>query len=244
MLKAAKVIVSDYQGVFPKAHKELLKLPGIGEYTAGAIMSIAYNQPYHATDGNVIRVLSRFYLIKEDMRDEKNKKQIKQINQALIEKARPFIYTQAIMELGALICKPTQPLCQSCPISEDCLAYQNNAVENYPYISKAKKKKTMHYHVYVIEEDDMLYLRKRHQTLLGGMYEFPQYETKEKLPFEYRKIEALDSVKHVFTHLIWQMDVYKVQLLSAAPDDWVKIKKSHLRDYPMAKAHIKIANQI
>lgn len=244
MLKAAKVIVSDHQGIFPKEHKQLLKLPGIGEYTAGAIMSIAYNKPFHATDGNVIRVLSRVYLINDDMRIEKNKKQIKQINQGLLEQATPYIYTQAIMELGALICKPNQPLCSSCPISDGCLAYKNKVVDQYPFISKAKKKKTIHYHVYVIEDGDSLYLRKRNQTLLGGMYEFPQYEKGIEPPFDYKKLETLKSVKHVFTHLIWQMDVYRVELLSAAQEDWYLVKKNQIHEYPMAQAHKKIANQI
>jgi A/G-specific adenine glycosylase len=244
MLKAAKVIVSDHQGIFPSNHKQLLKLPGIGEYTAGAIMSIAYNQPYHATDGNVIRVLSRVYLINDDMRIEKHKKQIKLLNQALVEKSSPYIYTQAIMELGALICKPSQPLCEKCPISSDCLAYQNKVTDNYPFISKAKKKKTVQYQVFVFEDRDMVYIRKRDQALLGGMYEFPQYEKDTKLPFDYKKIETLKPVKHVFTHLIWQMDVYRVELLSPKQKDWLKIKKADLKDYPMANAHKKIANQI
>ncbi|HKL47698.1 MAG TPA: A/G-specific adenine glycosylase [Candidatus Izemoplasmatales bacterium] len=244
MLKAAKVIVKEYAGVFPKTHKEILKLPGIGEYTAGAIMSIAYNKPFHATDGNVIRVLSRYYLNTKNMRIEKNKKAIKLCNQKLIEKSTPSIYTQAIMELGALVCKPKKPLCKACPIQSGCLAHERNQVIHVPYLSKAKKKRTTHYKVLLIDDGQSIYLRKRTETLLGGMYEFPMVENNEKLPINYEIIEALDPVKHVFTHLVWQMSVYRVKLKQSPPQSWIKVKKDMLYQFPMATAHKKIADQL
>ena len=244
MLKAAKKIVNDNQSIFPSTYTDVLKLPGVGEYTAGAIMSIAYDKAYAATDGNVIRVLARYYLIETDMREEKNKKEIKKLNQSLVEKSKPSIYTQAIMELGALVCKPASPKCHECPLADTCKAYKKNVVEDLPYLSKAKNKKSVFFNTFVIEDGDYLYLRKRTETLLGGMYEFPQFEKHLKHPFDDQKTEQLTSVKHVFTHLIWHMDVYGVKLIGQPLKDWVKIPKNHLHDYPMAIAHKKIANQL
>lgn len=242
MLKAAKKIVKDYNGIFPSTYKEVLALPGVGEYTAGAIMSIAFNKPFSATDGNVIRVLSRVKDIKEDMRQEKHKNKIKSLNQSLIEKARPEIYTQAIMELGALICKPKNPKCNECPLANFCMAYEKDMQEQRPYLSKKAKKKTIHYNVYIIKENSQIYLRKRTEKLLGGMYEFPQFEENEPMAFSYEVIKALGHKKHIFTHLVWKMDVYEIKLLSKALDDWQLIDINQLNQYPMATAHKKIAN--
>ncbi|MDA3931174.1 MAG: A/G-specific adenine glycosylase [Tenericutes bacterium] len=242
MLKAAKTVHSEYKDEFPSTYQEIRKLAGIGEYTAGAIMSIAYNKPFAATDGNVIRVIARTYDIKDDMRIEKNKKQIKLINQQLIDAAIPKIYTQAIMELGALVCRPVNPACEDCPIHGTCKAYILNKQNELPYFSKKKNKKTIKYHVFLIEDDNSLYLRKRTERLLGGMYEFPQFEENEMIPFDYEVIEDKGTYKHVFTHLIWEMKVERIKLKSEPLTVWLKINKELIKDYPMATAHKKIIN--
>lgn len=242
MHQAAKVIVEKHQGIFPKTYKEIIALPGIGEYSVGAIMSIAFNQPVSATDGNVIRVLSRVYNIDKDMRLEKHKKDIKTINQSLIVNGRPAIYTQALMELGALICRPKKPLCDSCPIQKDCLAYGLNRQEDLPVLSKKPKKKKVHYKTLVIQEGDYTYLRKRTERLLGGMYEFPQFD--QELPINYEVIKHFGEVKHVFTHLIWVMDIYKVQSISKPLDGWIKVKLADIKNYPMSVAHKKVLKQV
>jgi len=242
MLKAAKIMESKYQGVFPKTYQEVKSLPGIGDYTAGAIMSIAYNQPYSAIDGNVIRVLSRVYKIQVDMRLEKNKKIIKSINQGLIEQATPYIYTQALMELGALICKPTNPICHLCPLNDACLAYHQHIQEQLPKLSKKPKKKDLQLNTFIITHNNSIYLRKRTQQLLEGMYEFPQYEGQP--PFTYQLIEELGHIHHHFTHLVWTMNVYKVTLTSKPPKDFIEVPVHSLSEYPMATAHKKIANLI
>lgn len=239
--KAAKIIVTQHNGVIPSSYKEVRELPGIGDYTAGAIMSIAYNKPYNATDGNVIRVLSRLMNINDDMRIEKNIKQITAINQNFIEKANPNIYTQAIMELGALICRPIHPKCKLCPLNSECQAYKNNLQSTLPFLSKKPEKKLIKYQVFIIRDNNYLYLRKRKEKLLGGMYEFPQFE-EDLLPFDYHVIKVLGYKKHVFTHLIWDMKVLEVKLLSKPLDDWIKIAIDDLKLYPMATAHKKIAN--
>ncbi|QLY40866.1 A/G-specific adenine glycosylase [Hujiaoplasma nucleasis] len=239
--KAAKIVVTQHKGIFPSSFKEVRKLPGIGDYTAGAIMSIAYNKPYNATDGNVIRVLSRLMNINDDMRIDKNKKQITAINQSFIEKANPNIYTQAIMELGALICRPIHPKCKLCPLNSECLAYKNNLQNTLPNLSKKPEKKLIQYKVFIIRDNNYLYLRKRKEKLLGGMYEFPQFE-EDLLPFDYHVIKVLGHKKHIFTHLIWEMKALEVKLISEPLDEWIKISIDDLKLYPMATAHKKIAN--
>ena len=249
MHEAAQVIVNQFSGEFPKTYEEILSLPGIGHYTAGAIMSIAYNKPYSALDGNVIRVLSRYYGIEDDFRIEKNKKNLNQINQKIIEKATPRIYTQALMELGAVICKPRQAKCELCPIQEQCFANQNQVVDQLPFLSKLKKQKEISYITLVIENEDDIYLNKRSEKLLEGMYEYPQYEAENIFyVLDQLKDDGIELIcqedektyRHVFSHQIWVMKVYKCRLLSKPHPHWIAIKKTELNHIPMGIAHRKI----
>jgi A/G-specific adenine glycosylase len=246
---AAKIIVNEHDGFFPNTYEEVLNLPGIGKYTAGAIMSIAYNEPYSALDGNVVRVLSRFYANSNDMRQEKNRKVLDQINQQLVEKATPEIYTHAIMELGATLCRPKNPQCEICPLKNDCLAFHKNLVSVLPYLSKLKPKVEMNYITLFIEKDGYIFLNKREEDLLKGMYEYPQFESESILSviaeLESRDIfinvmKEMKTYKHVFTHQVWHMNVYFVTLLSEPYPSWVKVKKDELNQLPMAIAHRKI----
>lgn len=249
MIKAANTIVDHFQGVFPSTYKEILSLPGIGKYTAGAMMSIAFNQPYAATDGNVIRVLSRAYNISKDMRVDKNRNLIDQLNQSMIETVAPNIYTESLMELGALICLPKKPLCNNCPLCDTCLAFKNSTQEMLPVISKLPDKKEVHYISLIVHEKHQIYVRKRTEMLLQGMYEYPQIiaknfnEAKRLLENEGVHISLLykdKTYKHVFTHLKWVMDVYHVQLISGNKSDWMLVDLNDLSLYPMATAHRQI----
>jgi A/G-specific adenine glycosylase len=238
MHQAAQMIVDQYQGIFPSTYDEIIKLPGIGAYSVGAIMSIAFNQPVSATDGNVIRVLSRLYDIEKDMRLTKHNNEISQLNQSLIINAHPHVYTQAMMELGALICKPKQPLCDACPLKQTCKAYELGKVDQLPILSKKPKKKTHRFKTFIIRHNDVVYLRKRTEKLLGGMYEFPQFSG--DIPFNFKPIKDIGHVKHIFTHLIWEMDVIEVELVSKPLDEWVPISLAELNQYPMSTAHKKV----
>ncbi len=249
MHEAAMVIITKYHGNFPGIYEDVINLPGIGKYTAGAIMSIAYDKPYSAVDGNVIRVLSRYLGDYGDMRKEKEKKKLDQYNQHMIEKAHPRIYTESMIELGALICKPKQPKCESCPLNEHCFAYQNYCVDQLPFLSKLKKQKVFQYHVFVLEDEYHYYLRKRTESLLEGMYEWPQFESEsyyaaiEQLSERGIEAEIIDSLghyKHVFSHQIWEMDAYLLRVIQCNSSEFIKIKKENLSQYPMAVAHQKI----
>ena len=249
MHETAKIIVDQYQGKFPKTYKEIINLPGIGTYTAGAILSIAYNLPISAVDGNVIRVLARYYGLFDDFRLDKNKKKLDQINQTLIEKATPNIYTQALMELGALICRPKSPACVSCPLNDHCVAYHDDITHELPVLSKLKKQKEFHYMTLIIEDDEHIYLRKRTESLLEGMYEYPQFEA-ESINYvlnelsdqniELKNIKFIDHYTHVFSHQIWKMEVYQAKLVDHYKEDWIPIKKEKMSNLPMAIAHKKI----
>lgn len=249
MKEAAIKILNHHKGVFPKTYEEIISLPGIGTYTAGAMMSIAYNEPYSALDGNVIRVLSRMLGDSHDMRQDVNKKRLDLYNQSMIEKANPRIYSEAMIELGALICRPKQPKCEICPLNEHCYAFLNDQVENYPFLSKLKKQKVLSYIVFVLEDEHHYYLNKRKESLLEGMYEWPQFE-KESLYSALDELsdlninayvkEDLGFYKHVFSHQIWEMQVYKLFVTNDKSDIYLKIKKSELKHYPMAIAHQKI----
>jgi len=136
MHKASKIIHKDYSNNFPNKYEDVIKLPGVGEYTAGAIMSFAYNKPYSALDGNVIRVLSRLYEIELDIRLQSTKKKMNLINQKIIQNYDPRLYSNAMMELGSQVCNPNNPQCEICPLSDICIA---NKIENqikYPIKSK------------------------------------------------------------------------------------------------------------
>jgi len=250
MHQAAKVVCDQYHGVFPKTYKEVLALPGVGKYTAGAIMSIVYNKPYSALDGNVIRVLSRYLNIDSDMRMQKHRNQLDKINQSYIENARPYIYTQAMMELGATICKPKNPLCESCPLNEHCIAYHENLQDQLPFLSKLKKQKELHYITLVVKDKEFIYLYKRTEELLKDMMMYPQYESEsirqvlddlEEQGIVLENIGHLGKYKHVFTHLIWYMDVYEVRVINIkSKHHWQKIKISDVGKVAMAIAHRKI----
>ncbi len=252
MHKAAKQIIEQMKGHFPDDYHNVKALHGVGQYTAGAIMSIAYNKPYAATDGNVIRVLSRVFAITEDMRQDKHRLIIHQINQANIEKARPRIYTQAIMELGALICKPTSPACEQCPINEDCLAYKNNLVETLPYMTKKIPQKTQKLMTLILRKNNGVFLRQRTERLLHGMYEYPQFERQDidqlrqalsQQGIKLDQVVFLKTYRHVFTHRIWEMDVYQADVISGAAEDWELCDLKKINHIPMAVAHRQIVIQ-
>lgn len=250
LLKAANYIMDIHEGMFPDTYEEVLKLPGVGKYTAGAIMSIAYNKPYSALDGNVIRVLSRYLNLGDDFRIEKNRKKLDQINQAYIEHATPNIYTQALMELGATVCRPKKPKCESCPLNKYCLAYEFGIQESLPFMSRLKDKKMFQYITLQIYDDEQhIFLRKRTENLLEGMYEYPQFESESifdvisTLETKHIFIDVIKDMgiyKHVFTHQIWEMHVYQVKLISGIDKSWTKVSIDDIKKLPMAIANRKI----
>jgi len=206
--RGARYIVEQHGGRFPDDPASLRRVPGIGSYTAGAILSIAFGIPAPAVDGNVMRVLSRVFLMEQDIGQARSRADFEKKVMQLI-KGDPGIFNQALMELGALVCMPRKPACQECPVSCLCQAYGRNVVEQYPVKAKKPKPSTEKYRVLVIKRDGRYWMEKRPEGgLLSGLWGFPligEDRWREIEPFLTDK-RFLKRVIHVFTHRRWELE--------------------------------------
>lgn len=220
--KAAEVISEQYKGKFPEEYSEILKLPGIGKYTAGAISSIAFGQPCSAVDGNVLRVITRLEENGTDIKDEKFKKQIGEKLEAVYPVGCCSEFTQSLMELGATVCVPNgDPKCEECPLKRGCSAYKNNTWQKYPVKQEKIKRKRIDKTVLILSTEQKIAVSKRAEKgLLGGLWELPNVDEKmneqevkqwlEERGIEVIQIKKHKSAKHIFTHLEWYMKCYQV----------------------------------
>lgn len=216
-------VVETYGGRVPNNRVDISKLKGVGPYTAGAVLSIAYGKPEHAVDGNVMRVLSRVLNIDADIALPKTKKIFEEAVMLLIDREYTSEFNQGLMELGALICTPTSPKCLLCPVREYCTAFHEGDPASLPVKTKKTKTKTIELDVFVARDRDGRYLleKRAEEGLLASMWQFPilerKGETHTTLCERYNiKIEdtliPLMTFKHVFSHLVWQMDSYIVNV--------------------------------
>ncbi|CAL2074962.1 A/G-specific adenine glycosylase [Tenacibaculum dicentrarchi] len=175
----AKQVANDFNGVFPNTYKELLKLKGIGDYTASAIASVCYDEPVAVVDGNVYRVLARYFGIKTAINSSKGIKEFKELAQTLIDVSQPGMYNQAIMDFGALQCKPQNPLCDSCPLSESCVALDKKLIKELPVKEKKIKVKKRYFnYLVVVTDDNKTNIEQRiGKGIWQGLYQFPLIET-------------------------------------------------------------------
>ena len=179
----AKQIANEFNGEFPSTYKEIIKLKGIGDYTASAIASFAFDEPSAVVDGNVYRVLSRYFGIKTPINSSAGIKEFKELAQTLIDKENPANYNQAIMEFGAIQCKPKKPMCLFCPLSESCVALQKNLIEVLPVKGKKIKVRNRYFNFLVIKTDDnktILQMRKG-KGIWQGLYQFPLIESDKNI---------------------------------------------------------------
>jgi A/G-specific adenine glycosylase len=178
----AKFISNELDGKFPSTFEEIKKLKGIGEYTAAAIASIAFNETVPAVDGNVIRVITRLFAINLLINSSKGKKQITSLAKIMIDPAHPGDSNQAIMEFGALQCTPRNPNCKECPLNKDCLAYKTDSVDRYPQ-KAGKPKITIRYFNYLVidQEPTILFKKRINNDIWKNLYEFPLIETGESM---------------------------------------------------------------
>lgn len=224
MQKAAQAVMEECGGRMPGDYEKLLKLPGIGHYTAGAVASIAFGIPVPAVDGNVLRVLSRVTMCGDDILKQSVKSRWESELKAVIPKDRPGDFNQALMELGAVICVPNgMPKCGSCPIRELCMAREHDRILEYPKKSQKKSRKVEDRTVLVIREGERTAIcRRPEKGLLAGMYELPNlkgrlsqqevldYLKKRKLsPIRIRRLE---DAKHIFSHIEWHMTGYLIRV--------------------------------
>ncbi|MGB1287707.1 MAG: A/G-specific adenine glycosylase, partial [Aggregatilineales bacterium] len=231
--KAAKIITDGLNGVFPQTAADLLKLPGIGRYTSGAIASIAYDEIVPVLDGNVIRVFSRLFDMADDVTQSATKKKLWQLADDLIPDARPGDYNQSLMELGQKICTPRNPDCSVCPVQALCKAYVNDTQHQRPV--KKKKAPIPHYDVAagIIYNDvgQILIAQRPADGLLGGLWEFPggkqekdetletclKRELREELAIEVDNLEFFVKVRHAFTHFKITLHAFKCHYTGAMP---------------------------
>ncbi len=177
--ETAKYVSEELNGVFPNTYKELLKLKGVGDYTASAIASICFNEATAVVDGNVYRVLARYFNIDTPINSTLGQKEFKTLATELLDKEDPATYNQAIMEFGALQCKPQNPRCESCPLASSCLALATNNITTLPVkLKKAKvKKRYFNYLVFLSEGNETLLEQRIGQGIWEGLYQFPLLES-------------------------------------------------------------------
>lgn len=255
--KAAQVVAHELNGEFPQSVDELLKLPGIGRYTAGAIASIAFDVHAPVLDGNVIRVFARLTDLDEDVTQEPVKAKLWDLAHDRLPASRPGDYNQALMELGRVICKPRNPLCRECPIRAYCLAYSHNTQNQRPV--KTRKAPTPHYDVAAgiiwNKEGHLLITQRPLDGLLGGLWEFPggkreqdetmqdclRRELREELAIEVEVEELFTVVQHAFTHFKITLHAFTCYHQGGQPQkigvhDWAWVAQEELSRYSFGKA--------
>lgn len=248
--KAAIQIMEEYDGRMPGNYESLLKLSGIGSYTAGAIASIAFGQSVPAVDGNVLRILSRLRIDDRDVLDARVKKSLEEELRGIMPKDRPGDFNQALMELGATVCIPNgSPRCEICPWEGICQARIQNRISEYPKKAPKKPRSIEKKTVLVIRYGDLVALRRRPDSgLLAGLYEFPTMEGhqgEEQVIERLRqagvvpiRIRRLKPVKHIFTHKEWHMTGYLIRIDDlSGMGEYVFVEPEQIRDkYPVPSA--------
>jgi len=239
--KTAKIVVEQYNGEFPSNYDDLLKLPGIGSYTAGAISSIAFSNPVPAVDGNVLRVISRVLASEEDITNLSVKKKVEDVLRATMPQVKPGAFNQALMEIGATVCVPNgMAKCEICPLNQLCKANILGIVMELPKKTPKKPRTIEEKTILVIKSGDKVALRKRdNKGILAGLYEFPNMEGHlseeevlylvKQMPLSAIRIQKLEASKHIFTHKEWHMIGYVIKVEEL--EQTVKLEKVENRQY-------------
>jgi A/G-specific adenine glycosylase len=255
--RAAKIVCLQFQGNVPDTIEALLSLPGVGRYTAGAILSIAYNKPAPIVDGNIKRVLARLLAI-PDVSDPKESEGLWEVSAALIPKGRAATFNQAFMELGALVCTPRRPACTTCPVRELCRANSIGDPEAFPLKRARRALPEVEAVSAVIRSNGAVLLRRRpSEGLLGGLWEFPNWnlqnggDARRFLARQLRnelkmtgKIEhSIGLFRQTFSHFKLTLQVYECEFVSGHPGgEWVFPGK--LAGFPMSRLHRMIADRV
>ncbi|WP_342536219.1 A/G-specific adenine glycosylase [Sporosarcina sp. FSL K6-3508] len=248
-------VVETYGGEVPNTREKISALKGVGPYTAGAILSIAYGVPEHAVDGNVMRVLSRILLIEEDIALARNRKIFEQAVMELISEEDASSFNQALMELGAVICTPN-PRCLLCPVRDFCIAFEEGEQQQLPIKLKKQKKKHVSLAAFAIQnEEGKWLLQKRPGTgLLAGLWEFPMVELQELDAVEtfekdtglkLKKVTELTRFSHLFSHITWDIHAYRAQLEDVTSKEPLNFyTKEQIEALPKSKPVMKIIESI
>jgi A/G-specific adenine glycosylase len=261
--KAAQVIVEKHGAKFPEKFDEVLALPGIGRYTAGAICSIAFNQPTPILDGNVIRVLTRIFGITENPKEKKTNQLLWQITLDLVSHAKAkgaqknacSHLNQSLMELGALVCTPRNPQCLICPVKKLCLAFAENRTEELPNLGKREKATARKFIAFVIERDGKFLVRQRAAGIVNAhLWEFPNIEVDgdKIIPAEFfqkhfgakpQTVQPLQTLKHSITRYRMTLEAFHVRL-KKLPKNFAGcwLSPAELDSLAFSSAHKKLAS--
>lgn len=247
---AVKEVQEKYNGIVPNTPQEITSLKGVGPYTAGAILSIAYGIPEPAVDGNVMRVLSRILSIWEDIATPSSRKVFENAVRQLISHDDPSSFNQALMELGALICTPTSPTCLLCPVRDHCQAFHEGVQNDLPIKTRKTKQKKVQLAAVVLSDSQgkILIHKRSNKGLLANLWEFPTVEL--HLPIQNDKVYIADhftqlnelnikigkvigQIVHEFSHLIWEIKVYTGTLNTGIPkdNDFRLVSLKEMEDY-------------
>ena len=262
---AAQLIVDEFDGAVPDTYDAIRELPGVGPYTAAAVLSIAYDKPHAVLDGNVIRVLSRVFAVEENVKSAPVKRRLQAAADALIDPEQPGTFNQAMMELGALICTPRSPSCADCPVQPACQAETDGNPEDYPVTPD--KKPIPHYDIAVglvfDDEGHLLIQRRPDDGMLGGLWEFPggkqeegedlattcQRELREELGIEVDVADHFYTLSHAYSHFKITMHAFRCRIASGTPSpeldqplQWVPVEA--LDDYAFPRANRRLIEEL
>ena len=252
MLKASRVVLNNFRGIFPSNYDDLIKLPGIGDYTASAISSICNNEVQPVVDGNVFRFLSRMFKIDLPIDKLKTKTYFKKLGFKLIDVVNPGDFNQAMMDYGSIVCRPKKFQCEKCLFSSNCKAFNSNTVMLYPF--KEKRIKIKHRflnYIFIITNDRKTLIKKRNGNgIWKNLYEFPLIETKKEssvneiikeLDFKYLKFISEKKIKHKLTHQQLNISFFTFKV-SNFDDDLTDIKA--LSNYPFPRPINKFISEL
>lgn len=254
LLQAARQIVQHFGGKLPADYQQLLKIKGIGKYTAGAIASMAFNLPHAAIDGNVYRVLARLFNDSTPIDSSNAYQYFEKMLMKIFDESRPSLFNQAIIELGALVCLPRSPICKACPVSKYCLAFKHSSQYQLPVKKQTIQVKKRYFYYFVLHNNDQIVLRKRTGDDIWKMlYDFPLCEFSQQLdnPLEQLKEsnwpgpillsipgEISPPVRHMLTHQqlhIWFVRLKVDRLPEPLPANHVKVLIKNIGNWPIPK---------
>jgi A/G-specific adenine glycosylase len=254
--RAAQVVVTEYKGVIPSDPKRFAELPGVGTYMTAAVQSIAFDAPLAAVDGNVKRVFARLLALGDSVDSRVGARAIQKEADRLLERSNPGIFNQAVMELGALVCRPLNPACDECPLARDCAAFAADQVGMFPIRNTRRDVPKQKIAVGVVSDGNrVLITRRAEKGMLGGLWEFPggkvqpgekandacQREIHEETGLEVGVEARIARVKHVYSHLEVEIDVFHCRYLGGSvvldgPTDhrWITLDEASQYAFPKA----------
>lgn len=255
----AKMVVSEFNGLFPSNYQDLLKLKGVGEYTAAAIASMAFGEKTPVVDGNVVRVLSRLLMLKGDKNNVAFKRQLVEIIRPTMERIHPGIINQAFMEYGAMVCVPQNPHCIDCVLQFICKAHINNCVDDYPLVSKKIIPKTLYFnYLYLSDGENLLMHLRTDNDIWKNMYELPLIQADHLLSFkellENKTVEQLNlngfdyygetkHFKHVLSHRIILAKCFIFRLDKLIDSDYEVVNIKYLNKKPVPRLTEKLIDE-